>query len=224
VNLRGLLFDFDGLLVDTESPSRLGWEELYREHGHELPLDEWATLVGTIGAPFDPFGHLETLVGRPLDRDELNARRQARELALIDLEDLRPGIEAYLDEAKERDLRTALVSSSSRDWIERILGRLHRLDHWDAIVAADGDTTRAKPQPTLYLETLATLGLRANEAVAFEDSPNGVRAAKAAGLFCVAVPNQVTETLALDHADIVVDSLAELPLDALLARLAGDAR
>jgi HAD superfamily hydrolase (TIGR01509 family) len=219
VNLRGLLFDFDGLLVDTESPSRLGWEELYREHGHQLPLDEWATLVGTIGAPFDPFSHLEELVGEPLDRDELNTRRRARELALIDLEDLRPGIEGYLDEAKKRGLRTALVSSSSREWIERNLRRLDRLEHWDAIVAADGDTARAKPQPTLYLETLETLDLHADEAVAFEDSPNGVRAAKRAGLFCVAVPNSVTETLALDEADIVVESLAELPLDGLIARL-----
>src|SRR5438034_47145 len=165
VNLRGLLFDFDGLLVDTESPSRLGWEELYREHGHELPLDEWATLVGTIGAPFDPFAHLESLVGEPLDREELTARRRAREFALIDLEDLRPGIEGYIDAAKQRGLRTALVSSSSRDWIERILRRLDRLDHWDAIVAANGDTARAKPQPTLYLETLEMLGLRADEAV-----------------------------------------------------------
>jgi HAD superfamily hydrolase (TIGR01509 family) len=221
VKLRGLLFDFDGLLVDTESPSRLGWEELYREHGHELPLDEWATLVGTIGAPFDPFAHLESLVGQPLDRDELTARRRTRELALIDLEDLRPGIEGYLDEARKRGLRTALVSSSSRDWIEPILRRLDRLDHWDAIVAADGDTTRAKPQPTLYLEALSTLGLGADEAVAFEDSPNGVRAAKGAGLFCVAVPNPVTETLALDEADVVVGSLAELPFADLLARLDG---
>ena len=56
--IRGLLFDFDGLLVDTETPSRLAYEELYREHGHELPLDKWATLVGTIGAPFDPLEHL----------------------------------------------------------------------------------------------------------------------------------------------------------------------
>jgi HAD superfamily hydrolase (TIGR01509 family) len=221
VKLRGLLFDFDGLLVDTESPSRLGWEELYREHGHELPLDEWATLVGTIGAPFDPFAHLETLVGQPLDRDELTAHRRARELALIDLEVLRPGIEGYLDEARRRGLRTALVSSSSRDWIEPILRRLDRLDHWDAIVAADGDTTRAKPQPTLYLEALSTLGLGADEAVAFEDSPNGVRAAKGAGLFCVAVPNPVTETLALDEADVVVGSLAELPFADLLGRLDG---
>jgi HAD superfamily hydrolase (TIGR01509 family) len=222
VSLRGLLFDFGGLLVDTESPSRLGWEELYREHGHELPLDEWATLVGTIGAPFDPFAHLEALVGKPLDRERLTTRRRARELALVDLEDLRPGIAAYLEEAKKRGLRTALVSSSSRGWIEPILRRLDRLDRWDAIVAADGDTTRAKPQPTLYLETLALLGLTADEAVAFEDSPNGVRAAKRAGLFCVAVPNPVTATLALDEADIVVDSLADLPLDVLLERLEAD--
>jgi HAD superfamily hydrolase (TIGR01509 family) len=153
----------------------------------------------------------------------MNARRRARELALVDLEDLRPGVEGYLDEAKKRGLRTAVVSSSSRDWIEPILRRLDRLDHWDAIVAANGDIARAKPQPTLYLDTLATLGLAADEAVAFEDSPNGVRAAKSAGLFCVAVPNPVTETLALDEADVVVDSLAELPLDALLARLNGTA-
>jgi HAD superfamily hydrolase (TIGR01509 family) len=219
VALRGLLFDFDGLLVDTESPSRLGWEELYREHGHELPLDEWATLVGTIGAPFDPFAHLETLVGQPLDRDELTARRRAREFELIDLEDLRPGVEDYLAEAERRGLKTAVVSSSSQDWVEQNLQRLDRLDHWDAIVTADGDRSRAKPQPTLYLEALAALGVAAEEAVAFEDSPNGVRAAKRAGLFCVAVPNPVTATLALDEADVVVETLADLPFDDLIARL-----
>jgi putative hydrolase of the HAD superfamily len=219
VKLRGLLFDFDGLLVDTESPSRLGWEELYREHGHELPLDQWATLVGTIGAPFDPFAHLEALVGQPLDREELIARRRAREFELIDLEDLRPGVEEYLAEAEQRGLKTAVVSSSSRDWIEPILQRLDRLDHWDTIVTADGDPSRAKPQPTLYLEALTALGVGANEAIAFEDSPNGVRAAKRAGLVCVAVPNPVTNTLALDEADIVVDTLVELPFDELLTQL-----
>src|SRR5919199_4423587 len=98
VAIRGLLFDFDGLLIDTETPSRLAYEELYREHGHELPLDMWATLVGTIGAPFDPDAHLEELVGRPLDRDVITRRRRAREDELCELEDLRFGIEAYLAE------------------------------------------------------------------------------------------------------------------------------
>lgn len=216
--IRGLLFDFDGLLVDTETPSRLVWEELYREHGHELPQDRWATLVGTIGAKFDPFGHLEELVGRSLDHEALTTRRRAREDELTALEELRPGVEEYFVEAERLGLRTAVVSSSDDAWIERHLGRLGRLEGIDAIVAANGDTKRAKPRPDLYLEALDRLELRADEAIAFEDSPNGVEAAKAAGLVCVAVPNPITATLALDDADLLLDSLEDVPLPELLAR------
>ena len=216
--IQGLLFDFDGLLVDTESPSRLGWEEIYREHGHDLPQEQWATLVGTIGAPFDPAGHLEELIGRPLDRDELRKRKRARSHELADLEKLRPGVEEYFVEAERLGLKTAVVSSSEEWWIERHLGRLGRLEGLDAIVAANGDTSRAKPQPDLYLDALERLGLQPEEAIAFEDSPNGVTAAKAAGLFCVAVPNPITATLALDDADLVLASLTDLPLPKLLER------
>jgi HAD superfamily hydrolase (TIGR01509 family) len=219
VAVRGLLFDFDGLLIDTESPSRLGWEELYLEHGHELPHERWATNVGTLDEPFDPMVHLEELVGASLDRELLETRRRARESELIDLEDLRPGVEDYLAEAERRGLRTAVVSSSSLRWVERNLTRLGRLDGWDAIVTADGDVSRAKPRPDLYLDALDRLGLRADEAIAFEDSPNGVTAARAAGIFCVAIPNPITATLALDHADLMLESLADLPLPELLARL-----
>ena len=216
--IRGLLFDFDGLLVDTETPARLVWEELYREHGHELPHDRWATLIGTIGAPFDPLGHLEELVGRRLDEQALTTRRRAREYELIDLEELRPGVEQYFAEAERLGLSTAVVSSSDDEWIARHLGRLGHLEGLDTIVAANGDTERAKPRPDLYLEALARLELKAHEAIAFEDSPNGVTAAKAAGLVCVAVPNPMTATLALDDADLVLDSLADVPLAELLER------
>jgi len=218
VAIRGLLFYFDGVLVDTESPSRLAFEELYREHGHELPYDQWATLVGTIGASFDPVGHLEELVGRPLDREALAQRRRAREHGLTDLEELRPGVEEYFVEAARLGLKTAVVSSSDDEWIERHLSRLGRLDGLDAIVAANGDTARAKPRPDLYLDALRRLGLEPDEAIAFEDSPNGVRAAKAAGIACVAVPNPITATLALDEADLVLESLADVPLRELLER------
>jgi beta-phosphoglucomutase-like phosphatase (HAD superfamily) len=218
VAIRGLLFDFDGLLVDTETPSRLAYEELYREHGHELPLEKWATLVGTIGAPFDPDDHLEELVGRPLDREAMAKRLRAREHELCDLEDLRPGVEEYFVEAERLGLRTAVVSSSHGWWIERHLGRLGRLEGLDAIVAANGETLRAKPRPDLYLDALDRLGLRPDEAIAFEDSPNGVRAAKAAGLACVAVPNPITATLALDEADLVLESLADVSLPELIER------
>jgi beta-phosphoglucomutase-like phosphatase (HAD superfamily) len=219
VAIRGLLFDFDGLLVDTESVARLAYEELYREHGHELPRDQWATLIGTIGAPWDPDAHLEELVGRPLDRAALTERRRTREHGLADLEELRPGVEGYFADAERLGLKTAVVSSSDTSWIERHLGRLGRLEGLDVIVAANGDTARAKPRPDLYLEALALLGLQPEEGIAFEDSPNGIRAAKSAGLVCVAVPNPITATMAFGEADLVLESLADVPLAELLERL-----
>lgn len=217
MSLRALLFDFDGLIVDTETPSFGSWGELYREHGQELTLERWSAAVGTIGG-FDAAAHLEELVG-PIDRDTVLARRRARDLELCDVEELRPGVLEYLGEARRRGLATAIVSSASRPWVDRHLARLERAEHFDDIVTADGDLARAKPLPVLYLEALDRLGLASGEAVAFEDSPNGVRAAKAAGIYCVAVPNSVTASLGLDEADLVVSSLAELPFDDLIAAL-----
>jgi HAD superfamily hydrolase (TIGR01509 family) len=219
VSIRALLFDFDGLVLDTEVPSRSGWELLYREHGHELPPEKWALVVGTRGA-WDPMAHLENLVGAPLERERLDERRYAHELSLIEAEELRPGIAEYLAAARRLELRLAIVSSSSRRWIDMHLTRLEQAAAWDLILAADHDESRAKPAPTLYLEALELLGVGAGEAIAFEDSPNGVRAAKAAGIYCVAVPNEVTRALGLDEADLVLDSLADLPPDELLARFA----
>jgi HAD superfamily hydrolase (TIGR01509 family) len=220
--VRAFLFDFDGLILDTELASRAGWELLYRDHGHELPAELWATVVGTTHAPFDPMTHLEELVGEPLEREALNERRYTHEMALIEAEELRPGIAEYLAAAQRHGLKRAIVSSSPRGWVDMHLERLEEAVGWDAICTADRDPVRAKPAPTLYLEALEALGVTAGEAVAFEDSPNGVLAAKAAGVFCVAVPNEVTRDLGLEAAgaDLVLDSLAELPPETLLARLA----
>ena len=104
------------------------------------------------------------------------------------------------------------------------LARLDRADGWDCLVAANGDASIAKPKPTLYLRALELLGIASAEAVAIEDSPNGVLAAKAAGLYCVAVPNPVTAGLDLSAADVVVDALTDLPLDELLTLADGRAR
>jgi HAD superfamily hydrolase (TIGR01509 family) len=221
VPVRAFLFDFDGLILDTELASRAGWELLYREHGHELPADLWATLVGTTHAPWDPKTHLEELVGEPLEWETLNERRYAHEIALIEAEELRPGIAEYLAAARRDGLKRAIVSSSTRAWVDMHLERLEEAVGWDAICTADGDPARAKPAPTLYLEALELLRVAAHEAVAFEDSPHGVRAAKAAGVFCVAIPNEVTRELGLENAgaDLVLDSLADLPPDDLFGRL-----
>ena len=212
--IRALLFDFDGLIVDTETPSYASWQEVYRQHGHELPLDRWATIIGTIGG-FEPLDYLEELHG-PIDREAVQTRRREHELELLEIEELRPGILDYLEEAERRGLKTAIVSSSSRQWVDRHLARLERAEHFDEIVTADRDPERSKPRPTLYLEALDRLGVTAGEAIAFEDSPNGVWAAKAAGIFTVAVPNGVTVALGLDEADLLLESLAELSLRELL--------
>jgi HAD superfamily hydrolase (TIGR01509 family) len=218
VAVQALLFDFDGLIVDTESPSLAAWRWAYAQHGQELSLERWSAAIGTLSG-FDPMEHLAALVGSSLDREVVDASRFEHELALVEAEQLRPGIAEYLADAERLGLRKAIVSSASRGWIDRHLRRLERVYGWDAIVTADGDEVRAKPSPTLYLEALGLLSLRPDEAIALEDSPNGVAAAKAAGLYCVGVPNPVTAALGLDAADVVVESLAALPLQELLERV-----
>ena len=213
--VRALLFDFDGLIIDTESPALAAWRWVYAQHGQELTLDRWSAAIGTIGG-FDAVAHLEDLVGAPPDETILS-RRLEHELTLVEAEELRPGVADYLADAERLGLKRAIVSSGSRDWIDRHLRRLERVYGWDAIVTADRDESRAKPRPTLYLEALGVLDVGAGEAIAFEDSPNGVAAAKAAGIACVAVPNGVTAALGLDTADLVLGSMAELPLPRLIA-------
>ncbi len=144
--VRAFLFDFDGLILDTETASRAGWQWLYRQHGHELPPDRWALMVGTVDG-WDIWGHLEELVGKPLDREHENERRYAHELTLLEVEELRPGIADYLGAAERLGLKRAIVSSASRHWVDMHLERLERSVGWDAIVTADHDAERAKPRP-----------------------------------------------------------------------------
>jgi HAD superfamily hydrolase (TIGR01509 family) len=221
VPVRAFLFDFDGLILDTETASRAGWRWLYEQHGQTLPDELWIQVVGTHSA-WDIWGHLEGLIGAPLERDIWNERRYAHELSLLEAEVLRPGILEYLAYAGDHGLKRAIVSSASRSWIDMHLERLEHALDWDTIITADGDATRAKPSPAMYLEALDVLGVAADEAVVFEDSRNGIAAGKAAGIFVVGVPNAVTRDFGLEEADLVVDSLADLPPGELLQR--ADAR
>jgi HAD superfamily hydrolase (TIGR01509 family) len=178
--------------------------------------------VGTLGDPFDPVRQLEELTGAGLDRATLITRQHAREQELSGAEELREGVQDYLEAAERLGLDVAIVSSAGDAWVLSHVRRLGVEHVWHSITCANGDSRRAKPAPDLYLEALDGLGLRPGEAIAFEDSLHGVQAAKAAGLFCVAVPNPVTASLALDEADLVVQSLTDLPLDELLHTIGRD--
>jgi HAD superfamily hydrolase (TIGR01509 family) len=213
--IEALLFDFDGLLVDSESVAFQTWQEAYREHGAELAVERWAAAIGTIGG-FDPLADLELSLGRAIDREAVQRAQRDRERALVSVQPFRPGVVDYLAEAKKRGLRVAIVSSASNAWIAGHLERLETVDGWACILCANGDAARAKPLPTLYLEALETIGVAPEAAIAFEDSPNGIAAARAAGIFCVAVPNSVTAQLDLSAADLLVESLEAIPLRELL--------
>jgi HAD superfamily hydrolase (TIGR01509 family) len=216
--IKALLFDFDGTLVDTESVDLRSWREVFDAHGVVLPVERFALRIGTLTGP-DELNELDALLTVPCDREAVTVARHRRELELLELEPLRPGVEDYLEDASARGILIGIVSSSSRGWIDRNLQRLGLLDRWAIVVCADGDTTRCKPSSALYLEALKALGIEADEAIAIEDSPNGILAARAAGVFCVAVPNDVTSALDFSQADLVIGSFEELPLAELLARV-----
>lgn len=211
--VRAVLLDFDGLILDTETPEVHAWREMFSELGCEYPDECWQRMIGQSSPEVWslPAEYLSKQLGRPVDSKELLAENERRRVERLQRAEVQPGVERLLDEAQRRGLKTALVSSSSRCWVEGHLTRLGLLSRFDAVICG-GEGHPSKPDPALYRAALETLGIRAAEAIAIEDSPNGVRAAKAAGIYCIAVPNELTRRLSLDHADRVLDSLEAVEL------------
>jgi len=209
--IKALVFDFDGLIVDTEVPIFRAWQRIYREHGQELPLDRWLTIIGTSTGSFDPVVELGDRLGEKLDEKALDALERLYYLEATALQQLLPGVADYLRVARELGLKTAVASSSTHAWVMEHLERFGIGGGFDAIVCRE-DVKQTKPDPELYRTALQRLGVRPEEAIAFEDSSNGIRAAKAAGLFCVVVPNLLTVDLDLTEADLRLLTLEAMPL------------
>lgn len=216
--IEAVVFDFDGLIFDSESHEYAVVAELFSEHGAELALEVWGRCVGREPGFFDPIAHLEELIGRPLDREALNALRRERFHARTQGEGAIPGVEETIRAAKALGLKVGLASSSDRAWVEPQLRRLGLLHYFDCIRTGD-DVRRRKPEPDLYLSVLRCLDAEPRQAVAFEDSPNGALAAKRAGMYCVVIPNEVTAALEFGEHDLRLESLARAELADLLARL-----
>ena len=212
-----LIFDFDGVIIDTETPNYLTWQEVFESYGVELDHSLWSRIIGGGTERFDPCQHLEDLTGAKLDQDAIRQRRGQRHLDVIESSPLLPGVLEYISEARRLGLKLGVASSSSRDWVESHLVKRDLLEHFDAIVARD-DVDNIKPDPELYLTAVAHLGVSPHNALAIEDSPNGITAAKRAGLFCVVVPNQMTRELPIDHADLRLETLTDIPFGALLEK------
>ena len=215
--IQALVFDLDGLIIDTEGPEFRAWQELYQENGGELSFDIFARMIGT-RSDFDLVGHLVEHSGHQLDRTACLERVRMRCDELLRHQTLLPGVEDYLHEGKQMGLKLGVASSSSRAWVTRHLTRL-RIDEYFDCIRCWGDGERAKPEPDLYRAVLEDFQVKPEEAVAFEDSPNGILAAKRAGLRCVAVPNPLTAKLDLSLADLSLQSLSDIGLAELLVEL-----
>ena len=214
--IKGLIFDFDGLILDTETPSFQAWQEVFEHYGCELTLETWADCIGRSQDAFDPCDYLAVCLGRSIDRARVLGEEQKREVELIREQPVLPGVLDMIAAVKQHGLKLGVASSSDREWVIGHLALLGLVEQFDCIRCAD-DVEHAKPAPDLYLAVLEALRLQPHQAIAFEDSPSGVVAAKRAGVFCVAVPNRLTQQLSFDHAaDLTVTSLKQVTLAKLL--------
>ena len=214
--IKALIFDFDGLILDSETVVYQSWQEIYREHHCTLPLEKWLLRVGGSLELFDAHRYLESLTGQSISRKELDVKRIKRQLELLRTYSALPGVEECITDASRLGLGVGLASSSERNWVVEHLTRLRLYPHFDCIKCCE-DVTHTKPHPELYLSVLDALGIMPEQAIALEDSSNGIQAAKSAGIFSIAIPNAITNHLSLDHADLRLASLTDMSLEHLIA-------
>jgi putative hydrolase of the HAD superfamily len=216
--LKALIFDFDGLMVDTETAIYITWREIYEQHGYELPLETYVQCVGSHNTDYNPAKELDQMVGRVLDWDTLLAEQSRRNRELHQDLGPFPGIKELLLEANETGVKCAVASSSNSEWVHGWLHRLGLWDHFDAVITRDL-VERPKPAPDLFLLAMSRLGVTGTEAVVLEDSVNGLRAAVAAEVPCIIVPNTVTRGLDFSAARAVLPTLGGVGLAGLRRHL-----
>ncbi len=211
----GLVLDFDGTILDTEASLYRSWAEIWGDHGHQLERADWQRNIGG-DDQFDPWAELEARVGRRLD-PALRERRRLRRDEIQAREPIRSGIHRWLAEAAVLGVPVGVASSSSHEWVASRLELLGIRDRFATLVCRSEEVP-AKPEPTSYRLACTRLGIDPARSVAVEDSPNGVAAARGAGLYTVAVPHPLTADLDLSGAHLVVDSLDEVSLADILKR------
>lgn len=210
--MRALIFDFDGLIVDTESAIYEAWRELYQAHGHDLPLPVYVQCVGSVFGHYDPMAALESLLGGPVDWDTHLPMKDARIRNGQEGLDTLPGIRELLTEAAAAGVPCVVASSSQRTHVEGWLERIGLRRLFQFVLSRD-DVAHAKPAPDLFLAAAAGLGLKPEETLVLEDSSNGLRAALAAGAPCVIVPSPVTLGSDFTGAARIINSLNGVSLN-----------
>ena len=213
--IKGLLFDFDGLIIDTEMPGCNAWAEVFNQFGFSFTIENWKRTIGTGPSAYDPAVHLSELTNGKVNPREIGIQTMKRTRELIDLQPILPGVLDFLQQIEECQVPAAMASSSNRSWVEGYLAKLG-IRHFFSAVCTSDDVQNVKPDPELYVMAASKIGLAPSQTIAFEDSPNGIKAAKEAGAYCIAIPNDITITMDLSLADRVVETFMEIDLQQLL--------
>ncbi|MGQ0830831.1 MAG: HAD family hydrolase [Microthrixaceae bacterium] len=222
MSLQAVVFDFDGLILDTEWAIYESALVAFAAHGHALPIEAWATIIGTNSDTDDTWWD-EVCAAAGVEGfglAEFESVYAEQDRSIRDRLPALPGVVELVRELSDADVPIGVASSSSRAWLDRHLDRLELAAHFTTLVGADLVGGVGKPAPDVYLRACADLGADPARSVALEDSAHGATAAKAAGMSVVAVPSRITRFNDFGHADLVVDSLLELDrarLEALTA-------
>ncbi|WP_171684350.1 HAD-IA family hydrolase [Paenibacillus planticolens] len=213
--MKAIVFDFDGLIIDTETVWYLAFKEVFQGYNVNFPLEVFVKCIGTDDTALNVF--IEEKLGIESIEIIMNLAKENHKVKM-ELLDIREGVKDYLIEAKNLGLKIGLASSSSREWVEGFLKQLQIIDYFEVIKTGD-EVEKVKPDPTLYIKTLDALNIKADEAVAFEDSANGARAAIAAGLKCVIVPNEVTKEINFEKFHLRINSMSEMGLAQVISHI-----
>ncbi|GAA5495731.1 haloacid dehalogenase superfamily, subfamily IA, variant 3 with third motif having DD or ED [Rubritalea squalenifaciens DSM 18772] len=206
---KAVLFDFDGVILDSEWPIYQTWLDLFKSEGHDLPIPTYVQCIGSDFDTWSPEKHLEDLTGKSYDWHTINPARQVEILAALENPVALPGVNELFQLLSDKGIPVAVVSSSSHDWVDSWLEQLDLIKFTQTIVCK-GDAPRIKPAPDLYLEAARRLELDPADCLVIEDSLNGVKAAIAAGCQTIAVPSRLTSCLDFSLATHTIPSLTHL--------------
>jgi putative hydrolase of the HAD superfamily len=212
--LKGFIFDFDGLILDTETPAFHAWQKIFAKYGCKLPLNIWISYIGAAEQYFDPLIYLHSISSCVVNDAEIvdDYNKSVEELVLK--EQLLPGIFELIKNVKSKRYKLAIASSSPINWVKKYSTHFGIHDFIDCYVTRE-DVNHTKPDPDLYLLALKKLNLDPNSVIALEDSPYGVEAAKKACIFTIAIPSNLTQHLDFSAADMVIPSALAINIEQL---------